>query len=438
MCGIAGYIGESKKPKITYDLMTTLFDYLEIRGTDAAGIWGVESGKKARVIYHKEPIKSSRFIKTDIWKKVQRLRPNLLLCHARATSPGIGRAAVNSNNHPFVSSDKRIGLIHNGRVSEFDFLKKKYEIKSDTDSEVLLRMYEEGIDYNSPEEWIEGIHPDVCHRLHGIKEIWSCIDKGAMAVGIGERIDEHTRYLWLFHNERRPLWLADCRAQLGQIFFFSSPEIWYRGLAAVNSLKNLFLGSDDLIEIPVGEVFFLEIDKEHKHVEKWKRFDMKVGQSTDWEAGDYIPVQEMPSDIKIVTGMNDDEELPHKETKTVYHQHQQHQQYQQQQYYNSYPQTTGGNHHPRLPGPTSSASCTNDCFDPDDYDDDPFQMAAFNGTEHEELCGQIETHASNIATAVSNALQEGSLGLVEYQQIISSLEDTERDLKGTLALSGGS
>ena len=439
MCGIAGYIGESKRPKVTYELMTTLFDYLELRGTDASGIWGVEGSKKSRIIYHKEPIKSSKFIKTDIWKKVQRLKPNLLLCHARATSPGIGHARHNSNNHPFVSSDKRIGLIHNGRVSEFDFLKKKYEIKSDTDSEVLLRMFEEGIDYNYPEEWIKGIDADICHRLHGIREIWSVINKGAMAVAFGERIDEHKRYLWLFHNEKRPLWFADTRETLGQIFFFSAPEIWYRGLAAVDHLKNLFLGSDDLIEVPVGQVFQFEIDEKHKHVEKWRRFNIKIGKTTNWEAGEKkIPIQELPQEVKVITGMNDDDELPVKEKAvTTPYKYQQHQ--QRQTSYDYLPSQQGGCHHPRLPGPVHHNSVTNAAcgIDPDDYDDDPFQMAAFSGEEHEEVCSQIETLATNISTAVSNALQEGNLGLGEYQQIISSLEDTERDLKGTLALSGG-
>ena len=61
MCGLAGYIGSSKKPKISYELATALFDSLEIRGMDASGIWGTEPGNGS-IIYHKEPVNSSRFI----------------------------------------------------------------------------------------------------------------------------------------------------------------------------------------------------------------------------------------------------------------------------------------------------------------------------------------------------------------------------------------
>ena len=67
MCGIAGYIGKSKRPKFTYDLITGIFDKLEARGLDASGVYGTEFGEYGKVIYHKEPTRSSDFVKQDFW-----------------------------------------------------------------------------------------------------------------------------------------------------------------------------------------------------------------------------------------------------------------------------------------------------------------------------------------------------------------------------------
>ena len=129
MCGLAGYIGSSKKPKISYGLATALFENLEIRGMDAAGIWGTEQGNGS-IIYHKEPVNSSRFIKNEIWDNVKKLKPDLLLLHARYTSSGVGHARHNKNNHPFVSTDKTVAMVHNGIIQEACCLKEKYEIKN--------------------------------------------------------------------------------------------------------------------------------------------------------------------------------------------------------------------------------------------------------------------------------------------------------------------
>ena len=390
ICGIAGYIGKSKNFKVSYELITDLFDHLETRGIDATGIWGVEGNENARVIYHKEPIRSSHFIKKSMWKKVKKFKPDLLLCHARATSPGIGHASTNSNNHPFVSTDKKIGMIHNGRVSEFDFLKDKYEIKSKTDSEVLLRMYEEGIDYNEPDSWIENVDENVCHRMHGIKEMWSVINHGAMAVAFGERIDEFKRYLFLFHNEHRPLWIADTRDELGQIFFFSSPEIWYKALASNKKLKEMFLGKNSLIEIPVGQVFFFEITKEKPHINSFLRFDIKKSQDKveKWKKGDHIPIQYLEADYEVLTELDENENIKSK----------------------------GGKRR------TLPSTYVN--YNPDNYGEDPFRFSLYSGSEHEELCKEVATLATQIKTNVSNDIKQKNIDLNRYQRVVNLLETT--------------
>ena len=212
MCGLSGYIGESTDPDLTYELITSLFGNLDIRGLDASGVWATESGENGSVFYHKEPLHARRFIQTTFWQRLANHNINLMLVHARGASKGMGDPKLNKNNHPFASQDYRLALIHNGVIYEANDLKQHYETLSECDSEVLLRIYEaEALKRNC---WLDGV-----------KEIWSLISQGHMAVAIGER-DGANRTLSLFRNEKRPLWIADLRKYIGQIFFFSCPIIW--------------------------------------------------------------------------------------------------------------------------------------------------------------------------------------------------------------------
>ena len=71
MCGIAGFIGESKNPKLSSEIIKNLFIQCETRGVDAAGMYGLEKGKDGRIVYHKEPGAASRFVETDIWSQIE-------------------------------------------------------------------------------------------------------------------------------------------------------------------------------------------------------------------------------------------------------------------------------------------------------------------------------------------------------------------------------
>lgn len=430
ICGIAGYIGQSKKPKLTYELITALFDYLEIRGTDAAGVWGTEAGTDGRVIYHKEPIKSSQFVKNSFWKKLRKVKTDLMLVHARATSKGGGHASTNSNNHPFVSTDKRIGMVHNGTIEEARFLKKRYQILSQTDSEVLLRMYEHGME--QPPSKIkngEGICSDIAERMNGIGDIWSVISKGAMAVSFGERVDDETRYLFLFRNHKRPLWIADLRDALGQIVFFSSPEIWYRAIASSDNLKKVCSGSEKLIEIPPEEVWFFKIDSEHPSVSRnseWYRFPMNVAkQGSDWAAGELQVIKAPEEELSVISQLDETEEIKNKV-------------HQSQQCRPLHVQNR--NRDPWGEGQWDRGTANID-IGSDDYDDEPapFGQDLFNAgsTEHETICKQIIDLTNSVETSATNSVMEGSMGPHEYLELVESLNQTRVDLEGTLALVGG-
>ena len=424
MCGIAGYIGRSKKPKLTFELITCLFDYLELRGTDASGVYATEIGD-GRVIYHKEPTKSSEFVQKEFWQGLSKIKTNLMLCHARATSTGNGHASNNANNHPFTSLDKRIGMVHNGTLTEFKYLKDKYEIKSNTDSEVLLRMFEHGI----------GEGHEVEPRIKGIKQIWEVIEDGAMAVGIGERVDADIRYLFLFRNSQRPLWVADLRELLGQVFFFSSPSIWYGAISSSEKLGKMVGGVPDLIEIPPKQIWCLWLDsdnpylKERFQVEKYDLITKDSGKQ--WEAGDKLEIPDgrqsldvhspLGEDDKLVIEYEDDEDdftLAGTTEDADEWRDDFRPDYTIGRQIQTYPKTSSGTNYPSYQG----LSVISPPKDP---------------TDHEEVLLKIGRIITDIEVKTNNLLMQGTLSAADYQDLIDSLEQTEKDLSGTLNLLQG-
>lgn len=305
MCGIAGFIGESKNTYITFDLITKLFAKCESRGIDAAGFWGTELGPNGKIFFHKEPLRASIFVnQSDIWKQTQRSQINLMLTHARGASKGVGHPQDNVNNHPFVNSDLSLALIHNGRIEdyEYNFLKQKYEVTSRCDSEILLRILEGGEDY-SKEEIAELSGLEHMHRMAGIKDIYSLINDGHMAVAAGERLSDGSRLLWLFRNEHRPLWVSDMRDTLGQIFFVSEPSIWEDSVREMKS--NKFFKKQKLIEIPEEEVWYIRMNSKDKTPSNIQRF-MVCKQVTNQEfEAPYRPLKVKEHSHKIVTSLHD-------------------------------------------------------------------------------------------------------------------------------------
>lgn len=406
MCGIAGYIGQSTKPKITYELITALFDFLEMRGTDASGLWGTETGKKGRVVYHKEPVRSSEFVKGDFWKKMRKFKSDLLLVHARAASKGAGHASTNSNNHPFVSSDCRIGMVHNGHIDEAEFLKQKYQIQSDTDSEYLLRMYEDGLEQDF--DAIDGVPDDVANRMTGIKGIWSVVSTGAMAVAIGERLSDDERCLFLFRNEKRPCWVADLRGPLGQVFFFSSPDIWYRAIASNDTLKKMCWGTQKLIELPTSEVWFFKIDKDHPIITEDNFYRMNVDVTNvarNWEQGDWVKIQGPKVQLPLISRLDENEEvITNKKPKVI-------------------PASNLIKPHSKI------FRCDPDqCSEPSEWEE------PVSRNDHDALCDKIRDLAEQINTTATNIVMEGSMSAYDYQQLLESLEQHKCDLEGTLRI----
>jgi predicted glutamine amidotransferase len=274
LCGIFGFIGRSKNPKVTYELLHNLFLKTEIRGTDATGFYATHPGD-ASIIFDKEPVKSSEYVKKDVWTKLfaQNNDVDLFIGHCRQTSVGGGPERVNKNNHPHWSHDRRVAITHNGKIPEFTALKSRYDIESECDSEILLRMFESAqIIAKDKEEELKKefptLTPFLAERLTGLKEIFSRVNYGAMAVAIAERGDDNQRFLWLFRDDDRPLHVVDMRETLGQIFYCSTAEIWRNALDATPILKKEnnkegvdYIPSDQvIIEFPSYQIWLLNLD----------------------------------------------------------------------------------------------------------------------------------------------------------------------------------
>ena len=132
MCGIVGYIGY----KNAKEIILSGLKRLEYRGYDSAGITTFENNKILTT-------KFSGKVK-DLEKKItsSHSNGNVGMGHTRWATHG---KPNNINAHPHNDSDNNISLIHNGIIENYysikEFLlKNNYELKSETDTEVLVQL----------------------------------------------------------------------------------------------------------------------------------------------------------------------------------------------------------------------------------------------------------------------------------------------------------
>lgn len=244
MCGLFGFIGESKNPQITENLSTALFVKTQTRGTDASGFYCVETFPKKQIAYYKKPIPASEFINLNEYKKIWQHNWNLGLFHCRAASAGVGIPAYNENNHPFVSTDLKKAVIHNGLIAkqEYELLRKYYELETECDSEILLRIFEQDEKFQD-----------------NAKKFFHYGENSHYAVVFAET-DENYRKMHLFRNMHRPLVLVDLLDELGQVFFCSTSDIFFDSLSLLDKeLKNV-----KIYEIPQDSYIELSLQEENK------------------------------------------------------------------------------------------------------------------------------------------------------------------------------
>ena len=134
MCGIIGYVKGRKeidKTELQY-IMHDMFIASQARGTDATGYGYIN--KDGRAVVDKAPIVAAEFVKR--LNDINFDEVNILLGHTRAATKGDPKNS--ENNHPIVSKDSGLVLVHNGIVNT----KKKLKTDGEVDSEVILRLIE--------------------------------------------------------------------------------------------------------------------------------------------------------------------------------------------------------------------------------------------------------------------------------------------------------
>ena len=136
MCGIVGYIGK----RDAYPIILNGLKRLEYRGYDSAGI-ALYDGTGIQLAKTKGKV-------SDLENKMtEELQPagTLGIGHTRWATHGVPNDV---NSHPHYSMSGELVIIHNGIIENYASIKKElikrgYEFKSDTDTEVLVNLIED-------------------------------------------------------------------------------------------------------------------------------------------------------------------------------------------------------------------------------------------------------------------------------------------------------
>jgi glutamine---fructose-6-phosphate transaminase (isomerizing) len=134
MCGIVGYTG----PRQAYPIIIKGLKRLEYRGYDSTGVALQNSSLK---VYKKK----GKVADLEDAIVGQDLNAHTGIGHTRWATHG---EPSDRNAHPHQSASGNLAMIHNGIIENYaklknELVKKGYQFKSDTDTEVLLNFIEE-------------------------------------------------------------------------------------------------------------------------------------------------------------------------------------------------------------------------------------------------------------------------------------------------------
>jgi glucosamine--fructose-6-phosphate aminotransferase (isomerizing) len=134
MCGIVAYIGD----KEAYPILIKGLHRLEYRGYDSAGLALLQD--KVNVMKTKGKVSD-----LEEYCESKDITGTVGIAHTRWATHG---EPNDLNAHPHLSNNKQMALIHNGIIENYQILKAEllrrgYEFKSNTDTEVLIHLIED-------------------------------------------------------------------------------------------------------------------------------------------------------------------------------------------------------------------------------------------------------------------------------------------------------
>ena len=154
MCGIVGYIGTEQAAHIILEGLSKL----EYRGYDSAGIAIMNEGIRV-----KKTVGRLKQLE-EVTMKGETMPGNCGIGHTRWATHGV---PSDINSHPHCNGKKTIAVVHNGIIENYVYLRNKlikrgYEFRSETDTEVIAHM----LDYYYTKNPMETI-TKVLHRIEG-------------------------------------------------------------------------------------------------------------------------------------------------------------------------------------------------------------------------------------------------------------------------------
>lgn len=192
----------------TYKVIRELLLASEHRGRDATGFVAstvpLDYPERRGIVMAKQPLPASDFVDSDRrFRSLHHRRCDAFLGHVRAATHGDPLAAGNVNNHPFVSRDGSLFLVHNGVLQNHEEVADKFSLRlsGQCDSEVLVRLAELS---ESPADGLTDCLTEA---------------QGSMAVAVYDRTSGS---IWLARNSGRPLWLL--RLKRERRWFFASTD----------------------------------------------------------------------------------------------------------------------------------------------------------------------------------------------------------------------
>ena len=138
MCGIVGYVGDRPAVEVVVDGLSRL----EYRGYDSAGIVVADAVNGLAAVKRAGKL---AVLQRALAERERPLAGRRAIGHTRWATHG---RPTDTNAHPHLSEDGRVGLVHNGIIENHHALRDElqrlgHHFTSETDTEVLVHLVEE-------------------------------------------------------------------------------------------------------------------------------------------------------------------------------------------------------------------------------------------------------------------------------------------------------